>query len=738
MRDKIDPQVVAQGASEAPIPERPVREVTRSLSRVLARLTILLTVLLGLVVGIAQLGIDLNREKQAVELNLSKFMDSVMPSAQQAVYDFDTAGARQVANGLFTQRAVAAVKIEDDAGTLVDIVRDVAPTLPQIGVLTRSEIVTLSRPIVDPGAGPMAEPIGRIEVQVDRSIVAPEIVDRMLVYFALSIVKNFLLGVILVWLVFRALTAYEIELAEFVGRWRPDIGAADVPDPPKFLQGTEIQQLADRVQDMMEAVVRDFEAAEASKRAMMSDNRELAAKAKSLSETIENRTRELIRAQVNLEELASTDPLTGLRNRMYLDRAVTAVLEEAGDRELNFTVFLADIDSFKAYNDHYGHQKGDACLRDVAQALRRCTEDLGLILARFGGEEFIFLAPDLTIPQAEDVADRIVRSVSDLRIPHTQSRASDHVTVSLGVSQDRLTGAASLDTIIASADEALYQAKRDGRNRYVYASKKLLKLLRRREEEYRDIQFALDNDGFVPFYQPIVDMADNARLVGFEVLARKVKPDGQVSAPAAFFPKAQELGVFHRIDQMILEKALQDQPAIEQVFGSDVMLSFNATEQMILGGNFVEIVKRISRGKIPRLGVEILETVFLDDAPSELMWNLDLIRDFGIEIHLDDFGTGHSSLMSLMRVNPDRVKISREMMQIAAQRDCDAALVSSLQALRGSSAFEIVAEGVETEQQAERLKALGCTLQQGYFHGYPMPLQALKDWRSDAPRRASV
>lgn len=219
----------------------------RSMSSVLMRATLVVALILGMIAGLIQLAIDIGQEKEAVELNAVEFIESVLPAAEEAIYDLDDKLAGRVADGLFSQRAINRVRLFDIDQPMVDRQRRLERTLPAINGLTDKDEVIIRQDLFVPGGEGSNELIGRLEVTLDRSIVAPAIVNRLLLYFLLACFKNFLLGLALVGVIYASMARYFVAFAQSVQTWQPGDGPLTLPSPPRFLQRTEITMLAERV-----------------------------------------------------------------------------------------------------------------------------------------------------------------------------------------------------------------------------------------------------------------------------------------------------------------------------------------------------------------------------------------------------------------------------------------------------------------------------------------------------------
>ena len=221
----------------------------RPLSKVLLKITLLLTLVLGMIAALTQLAIDLQQEKHAVEASPMRFWDSIVPSAESAIYSYHDAAAEQAIEGLFTQRAIRQVRIFNGHQLMAERERELKSTLPSFAPMSSKDEVELVRELRNPESDEK-EVIGQIAVVVDRSIVPPAIVNRMVSYFLLSTIKNLMFGVALVALVYAALARHIVQIAEAAAQWRPGGGVITTPTPPGFLRGTEIEVLGSQIEAM--------------------------------------------------------------------------------------------------------------------------------------------------------------------------------------------------------------------------------------------------------------------------------------------------------------------------------------------------------------------------------------------------------------------------------------------------------------------------------------------------------
>ena len=426
---------------------------------------------------------------------------------------------------------------------------------------------------------------------------------------------------------------------------------------------------------------------------------------------------ERVDAAVRLEHQATHDHLTALPNRaLLLGRMQTA---RPGGR----SVLFLDIDRFKHVNDSLGHAAGDRLLARLATRLQRVIGGTGT-LARIGGDEFVVLLDDLSDTyDATVLADRIR---DDIAAPFSIDGRTVVVSVSIGVASG--TRSSSADELLQQADTALYRAKENGRNRVEVYDHTMTTIAQRRLRNEQILRAALDQpDGLVVVYQPIIDLASRT-MIGHEALLRVRGPDRTLRGPAEFIQVAEDLGLIVTVGLGVLDQTCADIASGAIASGPGRRTWVNVSPRQLSADGFVEHVQRITdHHRIPpsALGLEITETALID-AGDGTRPTLDQLRTLGISIALDDFGTGWSSLSSLRRFPFDAVKIDRGFVAGLGTDHDDTELVRAIIGLGQNLGLVTVAEGVETQRQADLLAELGCDHAQGYLFGRPAQAGALR------------
>ena len=385
-------------------------------------------------------------------------------------------------------------------------------------------------------------------------------------------------------------------------------------------------------------------------------------------------------------------------------------------------LFMLDVDQFKPFNDHYGHQAGDDCLKRIAVALGDLSDGDDIVIARYGGEEFVCMIRNGGREAGEKLAMAAHRVIASLAIPHDRSSVSDIVTASIGLAWEKCVPSTSLEALLGAADEALYEAKHKGRNRTVLSSEQIQERVRKRREAVSDLLLAVEERQFEPFFQSQVN-ARTGRIVGMEALARWRKPGGEILGPRDFMPAAEENDLVRMIDGIIYDKCAQ---FLRDAAAAGVPvpgLSINLSEDHLRDDGLIDRLRALRDGIDTPVAVELLETTTLDKPSRELSWTIDAIRDLGLDIEIDDFGTGKTSIVSLMTLRPSRLKVARELVMPAPKQDRNEKLLSCVLEIGNTLGISVVAEGVETEEQKKLLLDLGCNVHQGFLYARPVPAE---------------
>jgi diguanylate cyclase len=442
---------------------------------------------------------------------------------------------------------------------------------------------------------------------------------------------------------------------------------------------------------------------------------------------VEKRTAEL-------RDVALRDTLTSLPNRIFFNDLLSrSIALHRRDPQRMFAVLFLDIDRFKIVNDSLGHHVGDRLLIGIAERLCKTLRKEDVITsmtectaARVGGDEFLMLIEGMKhYHDAMSVAERLLEVLAE---PYKVGDHSIKITASIGITTSALPYV-TLDEMIRDADTAMYRAKAAGKNRFVMFDTRMHEDALLRLAMENDLRLAIDEKQFRLVYQPIVHLGSGC-VLGFEALVRWHHPTRGIVSPLDFIPLAEEIGTIVPLGEWVLREAClelarwRSLPDLDNLF-----VSVNLSRKQIGHPNLVESIRDIiQEAGLPPSAVK------LEITESAIMENMDLavailgqIRDLGIALHIDDFGTGHSSLSCLHNFPVSGMKIDRSFISNVVDNPDYASIINAIVTLAHNLRLELIAEGIETLDQMSMLKNMGCDLAQGYFFQRPLPCdQALE------------
>jgi diguanylate cyclase (GGDEF)-like protein/PAS domain S-box-containing protein len=438
---------------------------------------------------------------------------------------------------------------------------------------------------------------------------------------------------------------------------------------------------------------------------------------------VRNRAGSAVRIAGSLTDITDgkvADALTGLPNRLLFQDRVQRCLDQARRYpSRKFAVLYLDVDGFKLINDNYGHEAGDRFLVQFARRLETSVRNCDSAVSRLGGDEFAVLVENMTdYSSAEAVADRILEV---LEAPFQVGGTEFFARASIGIStiSDRGNTAAE---VLREADTAMYFAKKNVHVPFKYFSPELNAETLARLELSSELRRALEQEELVLHYQPIVE-TDSYKIAGFEALIRWESARLGTVLPDQFIPVAEETGLIVPIGEWVLQTACETMHRLRDDNLPSPMISVNVSIKQLDSEGFVESVLRVleTTGFEPsRLKLEVTESVVMED-PEQAIKRLELLRAAGVTIGLDDFGTGYSSLAYLHHLPLNILKIDRSFVSQMVETSSSFAIVKTIARLADSLDLDVIAEGVETEQQLTLLEEMGCRYSQGYLFSQAVP-----------------
>jgi diguanylate cyclase (GGDEF)-like protein len=437
-----------------------------------------------------------------------------------------------------------------------------------------------------------------------------------------------------------------------------------------------------------------------------------------MAETLQAQDERITHQQATLVYQAQHDPLTGLPNRLMIANSFAKASAEAKRHGERMALLILDLDHFKTINEGRGHTLGDQLLVAIATRLSKTLRETDT-LARIGGDEFLILLERIT--RDEEVIEALKRIQQVFREPFLVNGERFELTTSIGIALYPIDSV-DFEKLMQQADAALHQCKAEERNSYRFFAPKLTEAAEEQLAIEQMIRDALRLGWFSLHYQPQIKLADGQRA-GVEALLRLNHPDKGLIPPGQFIPVAEESHLIITIGAWVIKEACQQMARWRRTGQAPAYVAVNVAARQILHDDLPATVRAaLQESGIPPecLELEVTEASFLKHT-DEVLKKLDTLHAMGVRIALDDFGTGYSSLAYLRRLPLDRLKIDQSFVRDMLHDKHDEAIVRAIIQLGQALELEVVAEGVETEGQADYLLALGCPLGQGYLFGRPQP-----------------
>ncbi len=416
---------------------------------------------------------------------------------------------------------------------------------------------------------------------------------------------------------------------------------------------------------------------------------------------------------------ASYDQLTGLANRNLFKDRLAQEIKKSHRSGLLLSLFLLDLDRFKEINDTFGHDVGDALLKEAASRIKSCVREIDTV-ARLGGDEFIVILPEISNKlRIEMVAEHIIHELSR-PFQFNQNQSAHHISTSIGIAVYPEDGT-DMESLMKHADQAMYAAKQQGRGRFCYFTPAMQQKANEKMTLIHDLRYALIRDEFHVYYQPILELASQ-RIVKAEALLRWEHPQRGMIGPDIFIPLAEESGLIHEIGEWVFDQVIAHILQWRKQFGDTIQVSVNKSPAQFKHRNEKLWSEKLNQLRLPGrcINVEITEGLLLKDTPNVKDCLLEF-RNYGMEVSIDDFGTGFSSLSYLKAFDIDYLKIDRSFTSNLVNSATDHALVEAIIFMAHKLDIRTIAEGVETQEQQDLLIEFGCDYVQGYFYSPPIP-----------------
>ncbi len=443
-----------------------------------------------------------------------------------------------------------------------------------------------------------------------------------------------------------------------------------------------------------------------------------------LQRKVQIRNKTLIKQSKKLEHASQYDSLTKLPNRALLINKLKKSIEKARKNTQKVTILFLDLDRFKEINDTYSHEVGDTLLKKIADKLKRFVDE-GDTIARFGGDEFTII-----LNNSNDIKTmELIASITDvMHDAFTVDNLRLHTTFSIGISTYPQDGD-SADILLRNADTALYEAKSSGKNRYQFYNTKMTELAFERVLLESNLRKAIKDNEFEAYFQPKIDATTN-KVIGLEALIRWKHPQLGLIPPVKFIPFAEDIGLIIEIDKWMMRAATAYILECKKDGITTGKLSINTSAKQLEDKHYIDDLKSFineSGVDAKDLEIEITEGLIMKNT-AHVISVLGSIKELGISISIDDFGTGYSSLSYIKRLPIDKLKIDRSFIKDIPKDKEDIAIVRTIIALAKNLSLELIAEGVETQEQVDFLVKEGCVNIQGYFYSKPLSADECRDF----------
>jgi diguanylate cyclase (GGDEF)-like protein len=423
----------------------------------------------------------------------------------------------------------------------------------------------------------------------------------------------------------------------------------------------------------------------------------------------------------NLEEKiwrqANFDFLTGLPNRSMLHNRLTQLIKKSRRDNKEFALFLIDLDQFKDVNDTLGHDRGDELLIDVSRRIEHCVRESDTVV-RFGGDEFVIILSELSYLSG---VDRVAQNIIDTLVEPFQLRKdTTYISASIGITLYPKDGLETV-TLLKNADQAMYAAKKRGRNCFNFFTPLMQQAAQQRMILVNDLRSAIKNEEFVLHYQPIVELHSGS-IVKAEALIRWQQPKRGLVSPIEFIPVAEETGMINEIGDWVFLEAAKQSKQWRVSLNENFQISVNTSPVQFENPANFSWENYLTELEVDgsSIGIEITESFLMTSDQSASNTLLEF-RDAGIQVSIDDFGTGYSSLSYLRKFDIDYLKIDQSFVQNLDHDSDDLALCSAIVVMAHKLGIKVIAEGIETQLQKDLLVSIDCDYGQGYLFSKPIP-----------------
>ncbi|GIU50341.1 MULTISPECIES: putative bifunctional diguanylate cyclase/phosphodiesterase [Shewanella] len=656
----------------------------KSLTWKQTNLVVFTALFFAIAIFIVEIALVVVTTKQQLTASQQELLNSVEQTASNAVWALDDKQTEQTLEGIIKIDNISSAVITLDDGSLFvtasNKVSNFSKSYDNLSHFLFNDLNEISRPLYRPfyfEGNKKQQLIGTLTIFYNTQEMTNNLFNQLQLGFIATLARALLLTLVLTIVFHRFLTQPIARISEAIDKIDPDL-----PDENLLPMSTAHKD------DELGLVTSKF-------------NQILL---------------QFSQTQNKLRKMATRDPLTSLPNRTLLLETLNVTIQRARVHKRHFALLFIDLDRFKNINDSLGHAIGDQFLARVARILETVVGDRGSV-ARLGGDEFVIVADDIETPdQAADFVDKLQQQ---LNAPVQLNEHAIHPAASIGISIYPEDGSDAED-LIRHADIAMYSAKAAGSNQWAFFKQQMTENAAVRLRTEASLHDALKHNEFLLYFQPKLDLKTN-RVIGCEALIRWQK-NGELVPPMSFIPIAEETGIIIPIGRWVIEQSCKVIREWEKKYNYAIPIAVNVASQQFADASLVSDIKQMALRYQIRpelLEIEITETSLMNDVDQAIA-KLEQLKSAGFGIAVDDFGTGYSSLSYLRHLPITTMKIDRG---FVSDLPHDAAIASTILMLGQHLKLDIVAEGIENEEQLEWLQQHNCQIGQGFFFSKPLPLE---------------
>ncbi|WP_144210434.1 putative bifunctional diguanylate cyclase/phosphodiesterase [Shewanella donghaensis] len=667
----------------------------KSLTWKQTNLVVFTALFFAIAIFVVEIALVVVTTKQQLTASQQELLNSVEQTASNAVWALDDKQTEQTLEGIIKIDNIRSSVIHLDDGSLyVSASNQPKPFSDKYDSLSHflfNDLHEISRPLFRPHyfeGNKKQQLIGTLSIYYDTQKMTNNLFNQLQLGFIATLARALLLTLVLTIVFHRFLTQPIARISEAIDKIDPDLPDENLLPMSKAHKDDELGLVTTKFNQIL---------------------------------------LQFSQTQNKLRKMATRDPLTSLPNRTLLLETLNVTIQRARVHKRHFALLFIDLDRFKNVNDSLGHAIGDQFLARVARILEKAVGDKGSV-ARLGGDEFVIVADDIETP--EQAADFVGKLLKQLNAPIQLNEHAIHPAASIGISIYPEDGPGAED-LIRHADIAMYSAKAAGSNQWSFFKQQMTEHAANRLKTEASLHDALKRNEFLLYFQPKLDLKTN-KVIGCEALIRW-KKNGELIPPMEFIPIAEETGIIIPIGRWVIEQSCKVIREWEKKYNYAIPIAVNVASQQFADASLVSDIKQLALRYQIRpelLEIEITETSLMNDIDQAIN-KLEQLKSAGFGIAVDDFGTGYSSLSYLRHLPITTMKIDRG---FVSDLPHDGAIASTILMLGQQLKLDIVAEGIENQEQLAWLQRHNCQIGQGFFFSKPLPLEEFEAlYLSEAP-----